>query len=137
MIVFWEKIKLTLVKIRELIQGLDSEREGMSPHVFWDFLKFKVKEFSVEYSHRQCGQMRKEEENLEKRLKMLRDGLDHGEDVAEEIDSVCRDLKFISDKKAQAAILRARSAVLNLLLQFPHVGHYQTIISPLPQPNIP
>ena len=31
----------------------------------------------------------------------------------------------------------SRPAVLNLLLQFPHFGHYQTIISPLPQPNIP
>ena len=30
-----------------------------------------------------------------------------------------------------------RPAVLNLLLQFSHFGHYQTIISPLPQPNIP
>ena len=31
----------------------------------------------------------------------------------------------------------SRAAVLNLLLQFPHFGHYQTISSPLPQPNIP
>ena len=28
-------------------------------------------------------------------------------------------------------------AVLNLLLQFSHFDHHQTIISPLPQPNIP
>ena len=30
-----------------------------------------------------------------------------------------------------------KAAVLNLLLQFSHFGHYQTIISPLSQPNIP
>ena len=34
--------------------------------------------------------------------------------MAEEIDSVCRDLKFISDKKAQAAILRARCKWMTL-----------------------
>ena len=95
-------------EIKHLLVEMNSTPD-LNPNDLWDFTKYKVKGFSIEYCKKKNARLKKEEKELEENIKVLAFRFDEGEDVLEELQSYSKDLEMKKKLEAQAAILRSKA----------------------------
>lgn len=97
-------------EMKNLIQ--DSTREEMNnPSLMWEWIKFKVWEFSIEYAIRRNREEKKLITDLENRLKFLAEhhNLSDTTDTALESQSIKRELAEIQTNKVNKIIFKAKA----------------------------
>ena len=78
------------------------------PKLKWELIKMEIKGLTIPYSKNKARKMRQTEGELEKRLELLNEKFDHGEDTTEserkEYEHLKTELRHIYEKRAQGAI---------------------------------
>lgn len=97
-------------EISDLLESLIRESEDSDPSAKWEWMKFRIREKSMELEAKTRRQQRKEEKELNKTLAALIEDKDKGQDISEEeIASVKRELQELELARAQKNIFRARA----------------------------
>lgn len=79
--------------------------------VKWEWIKFKVRDFSISYAKRKCKERRDKISDLTNRLNGLEKCLanDPNEDILHDIDVVKHQIEELDSKIVDGIIIRARS----------------------------
>lgn len=102
-------------KMKEHI-GITKEQELSNPNLRWEWVKYKIREFSISYTIQQAREQRAWIAKIEKKLSHL---ADHPElltntEIATEMASLKRELAEIEKHKANKALFKSRANWLQL-----------------------
>lgn len=96
----------------DFIDSFENENIPNDPLLKWDFLKFRIKEFTREFSMRKVRERNKFKTDLENRLKTIQLLQDRGyvnENIMLEVNTLKKDLKEIETIKANYCIFRTKA----------------------------
>lgn len=97
-------------EISNLLESLNTDSEGRDPLTNWEWVKFKIRERTVEFETEKRRASIKEEKELNKKFISLMEERDSGKEISmEELDSIKRELSEIEQSRAQKIIFRARA----------------------------
>lgn len=113
---FW-RFQNTLLADQEFTDQLTdhinevAQEEFDQPTVLWDWIKYKIRAFCIQYTIKRNRETRKIVSQLEARLKELAEehDLTDSEDVVLEVTSIKRELGEIAKLKATTALFRSKS----------------------------
>lgn len=113
---FWQFNKLLLTdqhfvqEMRSHIQKVQQDHFG-DPSVKWEWIKFKIKEFCIQYSIKRNRQNKSQVRELQNRFNQLEEYMDNtdSENARLEYQSIKRELSEIKQHQANGAIFRTRA----------------------------
>lgn len=105
-----------LLKEDDSTEGMEEQitqalREPIdSPHVKWEWVKHKIRDFSIKYAIEKNRERRHLVKTLQDRLTFLAEEHDlvDSSDVVSEVDSIKRELREIAEGRANVAIFRSK-----------------------------
>ena len=95
-------------RITELFKEFENENLELNPSAHLDYLKYKIKMSSIEFSRVKSSKEKQQVEELNNTLKELLETHDMGKDNSIEIKTTQKDIEFLQNKKAQASIFRSK-----------------------------
>ena len=117
------RLNTTFIEEASYIQGIIEHKEEWlsevntttDPREIWEYMKYKIRQYSMSYGKQRAKDRRERENKLEESLKTLEEKCDELEPGTEEyiqinnkIEEVRGELKEIDDYKVQGLILRSR-----------------------------
>lgn len=98
---------------REMTQHIETvkQEDFSNPNTRWEWIKYKIRSFCIEYKTNKNRQQKKLVKDLQDRLQFLAEKHDLGgsQEVIDEVQSIKRELKDISQIQANRAIFRAKA----------------------------
>ena len=97
----------------ELLTILNEQHDEESdPRKLWEFVKYKVRKFSVQYSRGKANRMREKRQDLEKRVKFYEDNLlsDSDDGCLQEYHEAKAELNQLYNHITEGIIIRSRTA---------------------------
>lgn len=87
------------------------EEDFQDPNVRWEWVKYKIRSFTITYSIEQARENRRHVSSLEKRLKMLAEvhDLTASPDIVSEVQSIKRELSEIQQHQATKAMFKTKA----------------------------
>lgn len=111
------KFNNNLLKDETFLEGMEEQiTEALlepfdTPHLQWEWLKHKIREFSIKYSIEKNRDRKRHVNTLQNRLNYLAQSHDlvDSSDTVFEVESIKRELREIAESKANAAIFRSKT----------------------------
>ena len=100
--------------IIDIIQKTKEENEVNDKIVYWEYLKFKIREYSIHYGKERAKSKRDNERDLEERMKTIETQLDECENEGDrnvlvtQKNLIANELSAIDDYKTEGIIMRSK-----------------------------
>ena len=111
---FWKfdssliKDRIYVSEIKHLVSSfLSNDISSMNTQLKWEFLKYEIRKFTIDYTKRKAKERRKQQALLESELEKLENNLESSENLRK-YESLKSDLELIYDHIAEGVRLRSK-----------------------------